>query len=269
MHPFFNVVRNIDIISVSTYTVYMAIQIDQALQKLGLTESESRVYVATLELGKDSVQSIAKKAGVKRPTTYLILDDLVAKGLVSKLPRKHKTQFIAENPSRLHTLQKERERLIESALPVLQGLYSVKGKKPQVHFFEGKDGAARVYNEFREAVRYICFYGSIQSIMSTIPESMVTTEQVQSLDIPTKEIMLDTPYDRKYAQTINRYPNPKHRARIIPKQTDLGMDSAIFDNKVGFISLKKEIFGIIIESAEIAQSYRILFDLAWKSAVTP
>ena len=61
------------------------------LERVGLKGKEASVYLALLELGTASVESIAKKAGTKRPTTYLVLDDLQNRGLVSIVPQQKKS----------------------------------------------------------------------------------------------------------------------------------------------------------------------------------
>ena len=61
------------------------------LSQLGLTQNQAKVYLACLQLGVDTVWHIAKFANLKRPTVYLILDDLGQKGLVSKTKKDLKT----------------------------------------------------------------------------------------------------------------------------------------------------------------------------------
>lgn len=63
-------------------------EIADVLQKIGLQQKESAVYLALLELGTADVSGIAKKAGIKRPTCYLVLDDLKNRGLVSGKPSR-------------------------------------------------------------------------------------------------------------------------------------------------------------------------------------
>ncbi len=43
------------------------------LKKLGLTDKEVRVYLATLELGYTTVQKIAQAAKISRPTAYAVI----------------------------------------------------------------------------------------------------------------------------------------------------------------------------------------------------
>jgi sugar-specific transcriptional regulator TrmB len=55
---------------------------DKLLQ-LGLSEKEAAVYLALLSLGKGTVTSITRKAGINRTTGYDILNALATKGIVS------------------------------------------------------------------------------------------------------------------------------------------------------------------------------------------
>jgi predicted DNA-binding transcriptional regulator len=59
--------------------------LEETLEKLGLNEKEAKVYLALLELGQDTVQNIAQRASITRPTTYNILDALVKKGLTTQV----------------------------------------------------------------------------------------------------------------------------------------------------------------------------------------
>ena len=49
----------------------------QQLKQLGLEEKQAKIYLASLELGPDTAQNIAYKASLKRPTTYVILEELI------------------------------------------------------------------------------------------------------------------------------------------------------------------------------------------------
>lgn len=76
----------------------------QELKHLGLKDKEAAVYVAALQLGPSPVQVIARKAKVVRATTYVILEDLLKKGLVTSYKEEKKTLFSAEPPRQLMRL---------------------------------------------------------------------------------------------------------------------------------------------------------------------
>ena len=79
----------------------MAENIRNILQGIGLTKEQVEVYLAGLELGEASVQNLAKKANIKRPTTYLILDELKAKGLFSQVLKGKKKIFSSRRPGKI------------------------------------------------------------------------------------------------------------------------------------------------------------------------
>jgi sugar-specific transcriptional regulator TrmB len=240
--------------------------LDQTLEKIGLNSKEAKVYLATLELGQAKVLEIAKKTEIKRPTVYLILDDLKKKGLVSEVPKGTKTIFIAENPEKLINELKSREEALKKVMPMLKTIYNIDKHKPQVKFYEGKEGIKQVYNEIHKAKTYIDFYGSIKGIKQEFPESFLKYDEIKKMKIPVREIISDDPADKAYAHEIKKFGNPKHIVKIMPKKMQTMIDSAIFDNKIAIISIKKDYFGVLIESEEIAQSYRMLYELAWQSA---
>jgi sugar-specific transcriptional regulator TrmB len=71
--------------------------------KLGYSEKESRVYLASLEIGPTSVQNIAKKADVKRVTTHAVLNVLMKRGLIEVTTVGKKRMYAATSPEILLT----------------------------------------------------------------------------------------------------------------------------------------------------------------------
>ena len=51
------------------------------LQSLGFSEKESKVYFTLLKIGPSTAYKIAKQSGLKRPTVYIILEELRKKDL--------------------------------------------------------------------------------------------------------------------------------------------------------------------------------------------
>ena len=117
--------------------------IELELRKLGLTEKEVRVYLAGLELGPNSVQNIAKMAGLTRPTTYEIIKKLEEKGLFVEGKEKKKRFFIAQSPERILGIlrikkreMEEKEREFIRIIAALEAKYS----KEEIKTYKGKEG---------------------------------------------------------------------------------------------------------------------------------
>ena len=68
------------------------------LLKLGLTTEESRVYLATLEIGGGPVTNIAKRAGIHRVSCYHTIEKLEKKKLLTQYIKNKTKYFSAENP---------------------------------------------------------------------------------------------------------------------------------------------------------------------------
>ncbi len=122
-------------------------EIVDVLKTAGLDEKEAQVYLGLLELGTASVQLIASKAGLKRPTTYLILDSLQAKGMVSIIPRAKKALYTAESPEKIIGDLHKKQEMVKRFMPNMLALYNAKVEKPQIQLFEGKEGVLEVYKK--------------------------------------------------------------------------------------------------------------------------
>src|SRR5262245_39925471 len=121
-------------------------EIIDILKQIGLNEKEAQVYLALLELGTATVHPIATKASIKRPTTYLILEDLLRKGLVSVIPREKKVMYTAESPEKIIQDLNKKQELLKRFMPNMMALYNAKKDKPQVLLFEGRKGIGQVYD---------------------------------------------------------------------------------------------------------------------------
>ncbi|PIQ07485.1 MAG: hypothetical protein COW72_00120, partial [Candidatus Nealsonbacteria bacterium CG18_big_fil_WC_8_21_14_2_50_37_10] len=119
--------------------------IELELRKLGLSEKEVRVYLAGLELGPSSVQKIAKKAKITRPTTYEIIKTLEEKGLFTETKQKKKRLFVAQSPERILGVMRIQKREIEEkerefirVIAALESKYSKEKEGAEV--FKGREG---------------------------------------------------------------------------------------------------------------------------------
>lgn len=83
------------------------------LQEIGLSEKEAKVYLASLELGPATAQQIAAKALVNRPTTYIMIESLEKRGLMSSYKKGKRKVFSASNPAVLNYLLANEKRQLE------------------------------------------------------------------------------------------------------------------------------------------------------------
>ncbi|HEX7259664.1 MAG TPA: helix-turn-helix domain-containing protein, partial [Candidatus Saccharimonadia bacterium] len=122
-------------------------EIISQVEELGLSNKEARVYIANLMLGPAGVQQIADASGIKRVTTYVILESLVNLGLVSQTSKAKKTLFNAESPEHLRRLLQRREQSLqdqkqqlEELMPELKNMKSLPKDVPSVKFYDSAEG---------------------------------------------------------------------------------------------------------------------------------
>ncbi|RJR31589.1 hypothetical protein C4569_01365 [Candidatus Parcubacteria bacterium] len=237
---------------------------EKTLQKFGLDSKAVKVYLALLELGKAPVLSIAKKAEIKRPTAYLILDELVEKGLAFKIPKKNKTTYVAENPKNLLKILEKRKSEIEKIIPDLLSIYKTEKEKPTVSMYEGEEGVLQLYNHIAEAAeqnKSIWWYGDVKTLNERLPDVLPMFYQlVKGRKIQMRDFNGGSEFEKKYAKSHKRA-NYEIRYCPLPIQN---IDMAVFGDKIAVISFHENIYSVIIEDKNIAASIKSLYELAWQ-----
>lgn len=116
------------------------------LTEFSLSEKEAKIYLALLELEVVSVAEVAQKAATNRSSTYVILEALKKKGVVSTTGETPMERFVATSPEVLLRsaedsaagAQRQLDR-IRGILPELKALHKDTKRRPNVRVFEGKD----------------------------------------------------------------------------------------------------------------------------------
>lgn len=240
-------------------------EIIDVLKLSGLTEKQASVYLALLELGTASVQLIAKKADLKRPTTYLILDELQQKGLISKVPQK-KALFTAESPEKFVSDLSKKQEMVKRFLPEMLALHNAKKEKPAVQLFQGKEGVREVYNLafHSRQLDIFCTIRDVGEVFPDVPRQL--RKLTQDKQIQVREILTREPADVKHAQWMADV--EMYQTRYAGSGAQFLTDNFIFDDKVCFFSYQPYLFAVLITSEGIATSLRTLFEMAWQQAST-
>jgi sugar-specific transcriptional regulator TrmB len=113
------------------------------LCKLGLNKKEGEVYLVLLEIGYCSVQKIAERVELSRPTVYRVLKSLEKKQLINTTQRGKRNYFIAGSPDAFLNILKikkrqaeEQEREFLRIINTLQNQYSFNSKENIIEIYE-------------------------------------------------------------------------------------------------------------------------------------
>src|SRR5476649_677872 len=141
------------------------------LAKLGLSDTEAKLYLTLLESGPASVRDVAQRIGLKRTTAYLYIENLMKKGLITKNVIDSRSLISPIQPTEsLTALIKENEvqaKAMEAQLPnivseIKESIQMMKGNDQfKIKNYKGANGVKTVYeeglqaNEFRSYVKMI------------------------------------------------------------------------------------------------------------------
>jgi sugar-specific transcriptional regulator TrmB len=235
----------------------------QSLISAGLSDKESRVYISLLQLGKSSAYGISVKSGLKKPTTYVILDELLKKGLVLKIPRAKKQQYIAKSPEEFFSLAEEKLRMAKKSLPQLQSL--VQGESnTKVLLFEGLSGMEQIcfykMDELKDS-EDIGFWAKSEGVSDSFFE--IASRWAKSLLKNNITMSGITPDNRSVHEWMPQHPAMKH-THLIP-ETDYSSKISI-DVTKKFVRVVDghALQGIIIENERVADTLRQIFKLVMK-----
>lgn len=238
------------------------------LSKLGLSEKQARVYLALLELGEAHITRIAEYAKLKRPTVYLITEELVLLGLISEVIKGKKKIYSAIHPRRIGELLTFRKNQFDELLPSLNARYGAQKDKPKVQMFEGFDGLMHVYEdaftllaEEKEGL----WIGNIELLMDKFPivlkryDAMLAKLKKYKI----RELVFGGEKTKNWIKKMGKRA-PSHQIRFWDIKGDHpATDELIIGNKTMIFSLKNNISTLIIESEEIAKSNRARFEQMW------
>lgn len=245
-------------------------QIKINLQSFGFSEKEADVYVGLLELGKGTVTEISRKAGINRTTGYDILGSLANKGLVSISGKEPKSEYAVEPPKAINAYLKkvaeqanEHIKKSEDMIPELTSLYAQQNR-PKIRFYEGKEGLQNVYEDTLTSSEPIRAYATVDDMHNALPDYFPTYYKRRAeKNISIRAIVPETAtgkerksHDREEKREIAFVPADKYY---------FSPEINIYDNKIMIASWREKL-GIIIESKEIADAMKKIYELAWAEA---
>jgi sugar-specific transcriptional regulator TrmB len=215
-----------------------------------------------LEHGAQTVLELTKRTGLSRQATYVAIDSLKERGLMTTTQQGKKTLYSAEHPDKLLAYAKRREvemkervKDLERSIPELE--LQIGGERPIVRMFEGKEGLWAIMEDTMKSKPKHVFEITDRKAMVKI------IKDEERLPLRNTVTKFNTHVDGFYTVEAP-YPSPKTAIRyILPKDLhDFKSHIQVFDNKVSFVTFEGKMFSVIIEHPAIAKAVTALFTLA-------
>ena len=247
----------------------------ELLQKLGLTDSEAKVYLALLKIGEfTSKGAILKEARIAPSKVYHILDKLMDKGLVSTITKNNIKRFAAAPPERIKdylAIKKqelaEEEKTAEQLLPRFQSLYQAFREKTTAEIFIGWQGLETVYSTVLTGLKkgeYAYVLGASQGVN---PEKTKRFFLKYGVIAHRKGITVKTIFNataRQYVADMEKEANTTFNKKFLFKTTPV--EIAVAKDVTAIVMLKAEPIVILIRDKETAESFVTYFEELWKQA---
>ena len=119
----------------------------QELKQAGLTENESKVYLALVDNGSSLAGRISRLTGLHRRTVYDVTEMLIKKGLIGYILKNNRRYFEASNPNRILELLQEKEDILTPIVTNLLEKYNTKKEKQETNFYKGKEGLKAIFED--------------------------------------------------------------------------------------------------------------------------
>ena len=249
--------------------------LSQLLKAFNLNPKEMKILEKVRDLGTQPASNIARVMDMPRNTVRFILDSLVQKGLLVKTNRGN-TQYYAvdavKNITRRLKVQKVRNaekfdqqiQLLEKFESELNPAYKHAANRPKITFYEGGDGLERVYEHTLSAKEPIKSWASFEGMHEALPEYFDTYYARRSK----KKIKICSIHpDTEFARERQKRDEKEWReSALIPEDKFHWIpEIQVYDDFINIASWHEKL-GIIIESPEIAQAMKTIFDMAFETA---
>lgn len=244
----------------------------RALEKIGLTQGEIKVYLALSKLGESKTGRLVSVAGVSSSKVYKILDRLENKGLVGHVLKGKINYFSALEPRRLLDYVDEQENQLISARKNIEEIIPELNK--QRKSAEEKSigivcsGFKAVTNAFRNIVDELkpgetyyvigAGYGSTPGLR----EFFLSHHARRSKHGVRVKMIANYDVKGNIVETTKQ----NSEIRYLPQYLITNMQIGFYKNKAVITLWTKEPTAFILESEEAVKSFKAYFDAFWKIA---
>jgi sugar-specific transcriptional regulator TrmB len=244
--------------------------IENILTTLGISENAQRVYIALVTSGESTPRLLAGRLSMSRPSVYDQITYLKERGLVAIRDLENKTFVAPSDIEVLARMLKERRIEIEKeekdlALVADSLKKQTRTSAPRIKFFEGTEALQQALHDilWSSKTDMVALWPYEEMLAMLGKEFLVSFNEKRIR----QKISLKTLWVGKQKNIKNIWEDNDTgiERRHLP-HTDVGMGYTIYEDKVIFISSKKECFGFIISSHDFATMMRFQFEALWSTA---
>lgn len=233
--------------------------VQQTLEDVGLSQGESKVYLALLKLGAVQVNKLKEETKLHRTTIYDFLEKLLNKGLINYVIKSNVKFYSATDTNKLLEFIKEKEDQIKDVLPELKRISTTHSQEMRVEVYKGVEGVKTILNDILRVGKDYVIFGIDETMFKDKIGAFMDHFFRKERQLGFKERILTTDeasYVYAYDTALYRY---------LSKESFNPTPTYVYGNNVAILIW--EPFTVIkIENKALADSYGKYFEILWKIA---
>lgn len=238
------------------------------LQDFGLSESETAVYIALLEAGRELGGSdIAKKAAIPRQYVYMALPTLRKRGLVIEIPHGKQSRYKAVSQGEIEKIAKR--KLVEAEKLVQElSAFSKIGYEQDFEIHVGAEAIQKYEYTWVQSIKghadQFIIGGNTQGFADMMGKTLNKYLTDKAREHVTTYYLGNTTEKNLWYKTL--IGSQDLRLKFLDKLPQGAAHMVIRDDKVLFYSFLKPELLYIIKSPAVAENYKQFFLMLWEMA---
>lgn len=235
-----------------------------ALEELGLSHTEIKIYLCLLKLGAVKAGQIVRSSGVQNSVVHLTLGKLLKNGLISYSKSSQVKVYQANDPQYLLNLADEKKRRLENLVPQLAAIRQ-DFDLPEAEIYQGLTGLKNMcYKLIEDAEKgdEFLFFGFTSSNASYVEQVYnfyrEYTDYRTARGIKLKGI---APEKNRQQFKENKWPH----SNIAFVDFPIIENTSIFRNKIILTHWEDSQTSFLINSKALADNFRNYFESIWKN----
>lgn len=240
------------------------------LRKIGLSETEAKLYLTLLRIGASNVQKLVEETGLYKANTYDALERMCEKGIISKIIEGKIRVYQLQKPDSLIEFIQKKKSELEQQEKIAENLAKqVELSKKHITtpetaiVLKGLAGIKQIYSEIiKEKLDYLSFGGPKES------ETIIGDYYWQNLHAKQKEnkIKARMIFHKSLRNWTKLIPRELIELRFLDEEFEPLTETTIYGKKVAFVVWTEKPIATIISNEHVANSYRQIFNILWKTA---
>ena len=231
----------------------------EIIHSLGLTVTESKVYLTLLETGKSLAGAVSDRSHVHRRNVYDALESLLQIGMITYVISNNRKYWSCISPERINSIIEEKKATILEILPELLSKFATKKSKQAVEVFEGLGGMKTFYEDILNSEKELIILFATGKAYVMMAYYMKKWDNIMKNEKIRQKILLN------FDAILESYKNTKGAEfRILPKEFSSPTQIFIYGDKSAVAIWAEEPVATLISNREITDGFRKYFKFLWK-----